>query len=80
MGPFQSIRDFDVVNLCVEFLYTCRVRRGRRAEDVYFNNESFGGFSEVRYLVRDVILGDVVICGGVLDFAEQGLTRAAGGR
>ena len=29
---------------------------------VFFNNESFGGFSEVRYHVRDVILGDVLLC------------------
>ena len=56
------------------------VRRGRGAEGVSFNNESFGGFIDVRYNVRDVNLGDVVLCGGVKDFAEQGLTRAAGGR
>ena len=52
--------DFDVVvDLCVEFLYLW-VRRGRGAEAISFNNELFGGFSEVWYHVRDVTLGDVV--------------------
>ena len=47
-----------------------------KPEGVSFNNESFGGFSEVRYYVRDVTLGDVVLCGGYQGFAEQKLTRA----
>ena len=65
MDQFLSIGDFDVVvALCVEFLYSW-VRRGREAEGVSFNNESFSGFSEVRCHVRDVTLGDVVLCGGV---------------
>ena len=59
------IGDFDVVvDLLVEFLYLW-VRRGRGVEGVSFNNESFGDFSEVRYHVRDVTLGDVMLCGGV---------------
>ena len=58
------------------FLYLW-VRRGRGAEGVSFTNESFGGFSEVRYRVRDVTLGDMVLCGGVEDLVEKGLTRAA---
>ena len=53
-----------MVDLCVEFLYIW-VRKGRGVEAVFFNNESFGDFSEVRYHVRDVTLGDVVFCGGV---------------
>ena len=65
MDPFLTIGDIDVmVDLCVQFLYMC-VRRGRRAEGVSFNNESFGDFSEVKYHVRDVTLGDMVFCGGV---------------
>ena len=59
-----------MVELCVEFLYLW-VTRGRGAEDVSFNQESFGGFSDVRYHVRDVTLGDVVLCGGVQHLAEQ---------
>ena len=51
-----------------------------QSEGVSLNNELFEGFCEVRYHVRDVSLRDVVLCGGVKDFAEQGLTRAAGGR
>ena len=38
---------------------------GRGAESVSFNNESFEYFSEVRYHVRDVTLGDIVFCGDV---------------
>ena len=53
---------------------------GRGAECVSLNNESFDGFREVRYHVRDVTLGDVVLCGGVQDFVKKELTRAAGGR
>ena len=62
MGPFLSIGDFDVVvHLRDEFLYVL-VRRGRGTKAVSFNNESFGGFSEVRYHVRDEILScDVII-------------------
>ena len=47
------------MDLCVEFLYMW-VRRGREAKGVSFNNESFGDFSEVRYHVRDMTLGDVL--------------------
>ena len=68
-----------MVDLCVELLYLW-IRRGRRTEGFSFNNESFGSFSEVRYHVRDMTLGDVVLCAGVKDLAEQGLTCAAGGR
>ena len=50
-----------MVNLCVEFLYLW-VSRGRVVDGVSFNNEQFGGFSEVRYHVRDVTLGDVMLC------------------
>ena len=39
-----------VVGLCIEFLYLW-VSRGREADGVSFNNESFGSFSEVRYHV-----------------------------
>ena len=47
LGPFLSIVDYDVVvDLCVEFLYLW-VKRGRETEGISFNNESFGGFSEV---------------------------------
>ena len=46
--------------ICVEFLYLW-VRRGRGAEGVSFNIESSGGFSEVRYHVRNVTLGDVLL-------------------
>ena len=47
LGPFMSIADFDVVvDLCVEFSYMW-VRRGRGAERVSFNNESFGDLSVV---------------------------------
>ena len=66
------------MDLCVEFLYMW-IKGGRGAESASFDNESFGGFSEVRYHVRDVTLGDV-FWGGVEDFAEQGFTHAAGGR
>ena len=66
LGPFFSIEDCNVVDLCVEFLYLW-VRRGRRAEGISFNKESFDGFREVRYHVRDVTLGDVMLCGGVQD-------------
>ena len=38
---------------------------GEEERRVSFNNESFGGFSEVRYHVRDVTLGDGVFCRGV---------------
>ena len=34
----------------------------------------------VSVYLRDVTLGDVVLCGGVQDLAEQGFTRAAGGK
>ena len=44
-------------------------------EGVSFNYESFGGLSEVRCHVRVVTLGDVVLCGGAHDLAEQDLTR-----
>ena len=37
------------------------VRGERGAENVSFDNESFGYFSEVGYYVRDVTLGDVVV-------------------
>ena len=47
---------------------------------VSFDSESLGDFSEVGYQVRDVTSGDVVVCGGVQDFSELGLTCAAGGR
>ena len=30
--------------------------------------------------VTDVVLGDVVFCGGVNDFSELGFTHAAGGK
>ena len=39
-----------------------------------------GGFGEVRYHVRDVTFGNLVLCGGDQDLAEQELTRAAGAR
>ena len=65
-------------DLCVEFVYVW-VHGGRGAESVSFDDESFGDFSEVGYHVRDVALGDVVFYEGVQDFAELGLTRAAGG-
>ena len=52
------------MDLCVEFLYMW-VRRGREAEGVFFNNESFGGYNEVRYHNWDVTLEDVVFYGGV---------------
>ena len=60
-----------MLDLCVEFLNI----RERGAEGVSFNNESFGDLGGVRHHVRDVLF-----CGSVYDFAEQGLTRAAGGR
>ena len=44
-----------MVDLCVEFLCMW-VRRGRGAESVSVNNESFDGFSEFRYHVMDVTL------------------------
>ena len=78
-GYILSIGYFYVVeDLCVEFLYLW-VRRGSGSEVVSYNNESFGGFGEVRYHVRDVTLGDVALCGGVQDLAKQELTHAAGG-
>ena len=40
----------------------CVGQRGREAENVSFDNESFGDFSEVRHHVSDVILGDVMFC------------------
>ena len=52
----------------------------RGAEGVSFNNKSFVGFNKVKYHVRDVTFGEVLLCGGVQDLAEQGLTRAVGGR
>ena len=52
-----------VMHLCVELLYMW-VREGRGAKSVSFSNESFGDFSEARYHVRGVTLGDVVFCGG----------------
>ena len=47
--------------------------RGRGPEGVSFNKESFGGFCEVRYNVRDVTLGDVVFvfCGGFQDLGSR---------
>ena len=62
LDPLLSISDFDcVVALCVEFLYLW-VSKGRGADGVSFNNESFGGFSEVRYHVRGVTsLGEVLM-------------------
>ena len=68
-----------MTDLCVEFLCLL-VSRGRGANGVSFNNESFDGFSEIRYHVRDVTLGDVVLCRGVKDLAELELARVAGGR
>ena len=54
MGPFLSIGVFDVVvDLCVKFLFMW-VRRGREAESVSFNRETFGDFSEDGY---DIMLG-----------------------
>ena len=50
------------------------------ADGVPFNKESFGGFIEIRYHVRDVTFGDVVLCGCVKDLAELEFTHAAGGR
>ena len=47
------------------------------AQGLPFNIKSFIGFSEVRYHIRDVTLGDVVLYGGVQDLTEQELTRAA---
>ena len=68
-----------MTDLCVEFLYLL-VSRGKGADGVSFNNKSFGGFIEVRYHVRDVTLGDVVLCGGVKDIPELEFARAAGRR
>ena len=56
------------------------VSRRRGADGVSFNNESFSGFSEVRYHVRDVTLGDVVLCEGVKDLGELELACDTGGR
>ena len=56
------------------------VRGGRKAEGPFFDNESFGDFSEVMSHVRDVTMLDMMLCGGVYDFNELGVTRAAGGR
>ena len=50
--------------MCVEFLYMW-VRRGRGAEGISFNNDSFRSFSEVRYHLRDVTLEDVAFGGDV---------------
>ena len=41
------------MDLCVEFLYLL-ISRGRGADGVSSNNESFGGFSKVSYHGRDV--------------------------
>ena len=57
-GLVPFLPDFDVLmDLCIEFLYMYvgHVRRRRGAEGVSFNNELFGGISEV----RDVTLRDV---------------------
>ena len=55
----MCIGDFDVGDVCVEFLYLW-IRGARRVEGVPFNNESFGGFCEVLYHVMDVTLWDVL--------------------
>ena len=68
-----------MTDLCVEFLYLL-VSRRRGADGVSFSNKLFGGFIEVRYHVRDVTLGDVVLCGGDKDLAELELARGAGQR
>ena len=52
-------------DLCVEFLYMW-VRRGTGADGVSFNNEKFGGFSEVRYHV-----GNVIFQGGMVRPSQQ---------
>ena len=49
-----------MADLCVEFMYMW-VRGGRRAKSVFFDNESFRDFDEV----RNVTLRDVVFCVGV---------------
>ena len=81
LDPFLFIGVFDVVmDLRVEFLYLW-VRRRRGAEGFSFKNESFGDFSEVKYHVRYVTLGDMVLCGGDQDLWNKGsLTRGAEGR
>ena len=66
--------------MCVEFFRVSVGQWGRGADGVSFNDESFDGFIEVRYHVRDVTLDDVVLCGGVKDLSGLELARAAGGR
>ena len=62
LGEFLYIGDCDAVaDLRVEFMYMW-VSGIRRAESVWFNDESFGDSSEVGYHIRDVTLGDVVFC------------------
>ena len=57
---FLFIEDLNVVvDFCVGLLYLW-VRRERGVKDVSFNNMSFGGFSQVRYHIRDVTLLDMV--------------------
>ena len=53
---------------------------GGGGESIAFSNESLGDVAEVGRHVRDVTFGYVLFCGGVKDFAELGLIRAAGGR
>ena len=45
-----------------------------------FDNELFGNIGEAGRHVWDVVLGNVVFCDGVEDFAELGLTCVAIGR
>ena len=45
---------------------------GKRNGECRFRRRVFSDFSEVKYHVRDVTLGDVVFNGGVSDFAELG--------
>ena len=68
-----------MADLFVDFVYMW-VRELRGAKSVSFADELLGDFSEVGRHVRDVTQGNVVFCGGVQDFSEQGLSRAAGGR
>ena len=49
-----------------------RGESSRGAESVSLINESFGDISEVRYHVKDVILGDVVFCKRCLGFCGTG--------
>ena len=51
----------------------------REKRNVSFDNESFGDFSGVGYHVRNVTF-DGCFEEVLRIFAEQGLTRAAGGR